>query len=121
MDVNDVRATAATANPWNLNAAVHIDSSTRKRLEDLWDESLRRPDKQRGLDCIRGLPEGEQLQTGLLYALRISSNAFEELRYFYETKRSHFLLDDFPDMLHAVILEKFPEFRHSHFGCSMAC
>jgi hypothetical protein len=88
---------------------LRLDSSTRKRLEDLWDESLRRPDKQRGLDCIRGLPEGEQLQTDLLYVLGIGSHAFEELRYLYETKRSKFLLHDFPDMLHRVILEKFPD------------
>ena len=88
---------------------LRLDSSTKKRLEDLWNESLRSPDKQRGLDYIHGLPEGDRLQSDLLYVLGIGSNAFEELRYFYETKRSYFLLHDFPDMLHAVILERFPD------------
>jgi hypothetical protein len=90
---------------------LRLDPSTRKRLEDLWNESLKRPEKQRNFDGIRKLPEGDQLQSDLLYVLGIGSNAFEELRYLYETKRSHFLLDDFPDMLHAVILEKFPDWR----------
>jgi hypothetical protein len=48
-------------------------------------------------------------QTDLLYILGIGANAFEELRYLYETKRSYFLLHNFPDMLHTVILERFPE------------
>jgi len=86
-----------------------LDSSTKKRLEDLWNESLRRPERQRELDCIRGLPGGDQLQTDLPNAIGISSKAFEELRYLYETKSSKFLLGDFPDMLHKVILERFPD------------
>jgi hypothetical protein len=87
---------------------LRLNLSTRKRLEDLWDESLRRPERQRELNCIRGLPEGDRLQSDLLYILGIGANAFEELRYLYETKRSYFLLHNFPDMLQKVILEKRP-------------
>ncbi len=90
---------------------LRLESSTRKRLEDLWNESLRRPERQRELNCIRKLPEGDRLQFDLLYILGIGANAFEELRYLYETKRSYFLLHDFPDMLHTVILERFPDWR----------
>jgi hypothetical protein len=42
------------------------------------------------------LPGGDQLQTDLPNAIGISSKAFEELRYLYETKSSKFLLGDFP-------------------------
>jgi len=90
---------------------LRLDPLTRKRLEDLWNESLGRPEKQREFACIRKLPEGDQLQPDLLNVLGLGSNAFEELRYLYETKSSKFLLGDFPDMLHAVILERFPEWR----------
>jgi Family of unknown function (DUF5677) len=88
---------------------LRLDLSTRKRLQDLWNESLKRPERQRELDCIRGLPEGDQLQPDLLNVLGLCSNAFEELRYLYETKGSYFLLHNFPDMLHTVILERFPD------------
>src|ERR1019366_9390578 len=92
---------------------LRLDPSTRKRLEDLWNESLGRAERKREFACLRKLPEGDRLQSDLLYALGISANAFEELRYLYETKRSYFLLGDFPDMLHKVIFEKFPD-----WGCA---
>lgn len=88
---------------------LRLELSTRKRLEDLWNVSLERPERQRELDRIRGMPEGDQLQADLLSVLGKCSNAFEELRYFYEKKRGYFLLGGFPDMLHAVILDRFPE------------
>jgi hypothetical protein len=88
---------------------LRLDSSTKKRLEDLWNESLKRPERQKELDRIRGLPEGDQLQTNLLSVLVKCSNAFQELRYLYETKRGYFLLHDFPDMLRTVIPERFPD------------
>jgi hypothetical protein len=93
-------------NEHNLKSLfLRLDFPTRKRIEDLWDEDLRRPDRERELNFIRGLPEGEQLQSDLQNVLGIGGNAFIELRYLYETKRSYFLLQNFPDMLQKVILE----------------
>jgi hypothetical protein len=90
---------------------LRLDASTRKHIDDLWDEELRRPHKQRELNFIRGLPGGDQLQTNLSYVLEISAKGFEELRYIYETDCPRFLLGEFPNILHKVILERHPEWR----------
>jgi hypothetical protein len=82
---------------------------TRKRIEDLWDEDRRRPHNQKQLNFIRGLPEGDRLQPDLLFIIGTSAKAFEELRYIYETEFPRFLLGEFPNILHRVILEKHPE------------
>jgi hypothetical protein len=81
---------------------------TRKRLEDLWDQDIRRPERQKVLDHIRTLPRGKELRLDLPYVLDIGANSFIELRYFYETGQAYFLLSDFPNSLRMVILEKFP-------------
>ena len=81
---------------------LRLDLPTRKRIENLWDEDLKRPHRRRELICIRGLPDGDRLQTDLPYVLGIGAKAFEELRYLYETEGSHFLFDNFPYMLRKV-------------------
>lgn len=87
---------------------LRLDLQTRKHIENLWNEYTRRPDRQKELNCIRQLPGGERLQADLQHALDIGANAFIELRYLYETKRSYFILANFPDILQKVILEKTP-------------
>ena len=81
---------------------------TRRRLEDLWDADIRRPERQRILDHIRTLPNGRSLRLDLPYALNVGANSFVELRYFYERQQTFFLLGDFPNLLRQVILERFP-------------
>src|ERR1700730_7675682 len=81
---------------------------TRRRLEELWDEDIKQPDKQADFNLIRSMPEGQNLQLDLLYALDIGANAFIELRYFYEKERAFFILGELPSMLRKVILEKYP-------------
>ncbi|HEY8096675.1 MAG TPA: hypothetical protein VIE65_11380 [Methylobacter sp.] len=93
---------------------LRLDLSTRKHLENLWNEDITRPERQKELNYIRQLPEGERLQLDLRYALDIGANAFIELRYFYETKRSFFILQNFPNILQKVIMEKSPpEWRYA--------
>jgi hypothetical protein len=87
---------------------LRLDLSTRRSLEALWDQDIGRPERQREINCIRTLPEGDRLQLDLLYALDAGANAFTELRYLYERKRSYFILHSFPGMLQKVILERFP-------------
>jgi hypothetical protein len=101
--------TGRVPNEHNLKSLfLRLDLSTRKRLEDLWDEDIRHPERQKALGYIRRLPEGDQLQLDLMYALDVGANAFIELRYLYETQSSHFILSDFPNILRKVILERFP-------------
>jgi hypothetical protein len=93
----------------NLRALFRqLQPATRRRLEDLWDQDIRRFERQKVLNHIRTLPKGEELKLDLPYALDIGANSFIELRYFYETSRSYFLLSDFPNLLRIVILERFP-------------
>ncbi|HEY4847355.1 MAG TPA: hypothetical protein VIH87_06040 [Methylocella sp.] len=87
---------------------LRLAPSTRRRLEELWDEDIKQPHKQADFNLIRSLPEGQNLQLDLLYALDIGATAFIELRYFYEKKRAFFILGEFPSILRKVILEKFP-------------
>jgi hypothetical protein len=82
--------------------------ATRRRLEDLWDADIRRPERQKVLDFIRSMPQGAKLQLDLVYALNIGADSFIELRYFYEKESAFFILGDFPNLLRAVILERFP-------------
>jgi hypothetical protein len=88
-----------------------LQPATRKRLEDLWDAEIRRPERQRVIDHIRTLPRGEELKLDLLYHLDVGANAFIELRYFYEKRQVYFLLADFPNLLRKVILEHHPEWE----------
>jgi len=81
---------------------------TRRALEDLWDADIRLPHRQKVLDLIRTMPEGKNLRPDLIYALDVGANSFIELRYFYEKKKAFFLLDEFPNMLRKVILNRFP-------------
>src|SRR5262245_40195818 len=85
-----------------------LQPATRRRLEDLWDEDIRRPERQRAIEAIRSLPGGDKLRLDLLYALDIGADSFIELRYFYEKQSAYFLLGDFPNLLRRVILEHFP-------------
>jgi|SRR5215471_8748454 len=85
--------------------------STRRALEDLWDADVRLPHKRQVLDLIRAMPEGKNLRPDLIYALDVGANSFTELRYFYEKKEPFFLLNDFPDMLRKVILDRFPAWK----------
>jgi hypothetical protein len=85
-----------------------LQPATRRRLEDLWDQDVQRPERRRVFDHIRSLPMGRDLRLDLIYALDIGANSFTELRYFYETQRSHFLLGEFPNLLRLVVLEKCP-------------
>ena len=56
-------------------------------------------------------PEGKNLRPDLIYALDVGANSFIELRYFYEKQEAFFLLDEFPNMLRKVILNRFPAWR----------
>lgn len=85
-----------------------LQPATRRRLEDLWDADVRRPERKKVLDHIRTLPGGDALRLDLPYALDIGANSFIELRYFYEKQKSYFLLGDFPNLLRKVVLERFP-------------
>ena len=57
------------------------------------------------------MAEGKNLRPDLIYALDVGANSFIELRYFYEKQEAFFLLDEFPNMLHKVILNRFPAWR----------
>jgi len=101
--------TGKVPNDHNLKGLfIRLDLSTMKRLEELWDDDIRRPERQKTLDYIRQFPKGDQLRLDLLYALDIGANAFMELRYLYERHDSYFILSDFPDILRTVILERSP-------------
>ena len=101
-------------NTHNLKALFkYLQPATRKRLEELWDQSVRQPHRQVVLNHIRTLPEGQNLRLDLTYALDIGANSFIELRYLYETNRTYFLLGDFPDMLRTVILERQPSWARA--------
>ena len=61
--------TGDVPNDHNLKALFdRLQPSTRRRLEDLWDEDIRRPQRQRMLDWIRSLPRGEEPPLDLPYA-----------------------------------------------------
>lgn len=101
--------TGRVPNTHNLKALFRdLQPATRRRLEDLWDHDIRRPERQKVLDHIRTLPRGKELRLDLDYALDIGANSFTQLRYLYETTQSYFLLGDFPNLLRMVILERFP-------------
>jgi hypothetical protein len=89
-----------------------LNQSTRSRIEELWDANIRRPERQRMLEAIRQLPGGQDVRSDLPYLLDVGANAFIELRYFYEKERSIFLLGDLPNLLHRVILERFPDWQN---------
>jgi len=95
----------------NLKALFRdLSPALRKQLEELWEADINsRPERQKVLDEIRKLPGGEELRTDLQYALDVGADAFRELRYFYETEKSFFLLSDFPNLLHKVILQRMPQ------------
>ncbi len=96
-------------NTHNLKALFRdLQLMTKRRLEDLWDEDIRRPERMKAIDVIRTLPKGDQLQLNLPYLLDIGANSFTELRYFYETQSTYFLLGDLPNLLRKIILERFP-------------
>ena len=88
-----------------------LQPATRERLEDLWDQDIRRPQRQRVLDHIRTLPGGQNLRLDLAYALDVGANSFIELRYLYETNETYFILGDFPNLLQTVILERQPSWE----------
>jgi hypothetical protein len=93
----------------NLKALFkRLQPTTRRALEDLWDAHIRTPLRQKAMDAIRTLPEGQNLRLDLQYALDIGANSFTELRYIYEKKKTFFLLSDFPDLLRKVILDRLP-------------
>ena len=85
-----------------------LKPETKRRLEELWGADIRRPERQRLLDHIRSLPGRDKLRLDLPSVLKLGANAFQELRYLYETKQSFFLLSDFPNLLRMVILERMP-------------
>jgi hypothetical protein len=85
-----------------------LQPTTRRRLEDLWDQDIRRPERRKVLDHIRTLPRGAELKLDLPYVLDIGANSFLELRYFYEKNETYFLLSNFPNLLRRVIIERFP-------------
>jgi hypothetical protein len=55
---------------------------TRHELDDLWDEDIRRPERQPILEQIKQQPGGDQFRMDLRFALAKGKNAFIELRYF---------------------------------------
>lgn len=81
---------------------------TRHEIDDLWDTDIRQPGKQAVLDKLRETPTGKEIKNDLRYALGKGADAFMELRYFYETEQSFFLLSDFPYVLRVAILRRFP-------------
>jgi hypothetical protein len=83
-----------------------LQLETRRRLEDLWDEDIRRPERMKVIDAVRKLPGGEKLRLDLPYMLDIGANAFIELRYFYEKEQAFFLVSDFSNLLRKVVLER---------------
>jgi hypothetical protein len=87
---------------------LQLAQSTRRRIEELWDEDIKQPHRKAIFDRIRAIPGEENQQFNLLYALNISANAFSDLRYFYETQQAFFILDEFPDILRKVTLENYP-------------
>ena len=96
----------------NLKALFkRLRPDTRRALEDLWDADIRLPHRQKVLDLIRTMAEGKNLRPDLIYALDVGANSFIELRYFYEKQEAFFLLDEFPNMLRKVILNRFPAWR----------
>jgi hypothetical protein len=94
----------------NLKALFkRLQPGTRRELVGLWDADIRLPYRQRVLDHIRNMPEGKNLRSDLIYALDVGANSFTVLRYFYEKQEVFFILDEFPNMLRKVILNRFPE------------
>jgi len=87
---------------------LQLAPSTRRRIEELWNDDIKQPHRQETFNRIRAIPGAENLQLDLLYALKISGDAFIDLRYFYETQKAFFILDAFPNMLRTVILENCP-------------
>jgi hypothetical protein len=85
-----------------------LQPDTRERLKALWDVESKKPARQRVLDHIRSLPGGDKLRDDLPNLLLVGANAFQELRYFYETEKSIFLLQELPNVLRGVILERMP-------------
>ena len=97
--------------PQTHNLRTLFDSllpTTRTRLEELWDAEIQKPRRQQTIRFIRTLPDAQKLRLDLPGALDLGANAFRELRYLYETQRSYFLLDDLPNLLRIVILERMP-------------
>jgi hypothetical protein len=88
-----------------------LKPETKRRLEELWDADVRKPQRQKVLDHVRTFPEGDKLRIDLPSVLELGANAFQELRYLYEAGQSFFLLSDFPNLLRAVTLERMPWWR----------
>jgi hypothetical protein len=102
--------TGAVPNTHNLKELFNgLKSETKRKLEALWQEDIKTPQRQKVINHIRTLPDGKGLKEDLIYALDLGADAFIELRYIYENGRSFFLLGEFPNMLRQVLLERFPE------------
>lgn len=86
-----------------------LKPSTKSRLEALWDEHLKSPQRKKIFDHLRTLPEGKNLRPDLEHALDLGADSFIELRYIYENGSVFFLLGEFPNLLRQTILERFPE------------
>jgi hypothetical protein len=93
----------------NLKALFRgLSPDAKRRLEKLWEDYNKLPNRQKVLDAIRKLPVGHEVRTDLGYALDVGADAFREIRYIYETGKSFFLLGDFPNLLRQVIVERMP-------------
>jgi hypothetical protein len=82
--------------------------ATKRELDDFWDTDIRHPAKRKTIEHIRTLPTGRDLKLDLRYALDVGADSFRELRYFYETEQTFFLLAHFPFVVRRVILNRFP-------------
>jgi hypothetical protein len=87
---------------------LQLEVRTRHELDDLWDTSIRRPEKEAIIEAIRKLPGGDRLRLDLRYALKNGAEGFQELRYFYEKEQTFFLLSEFPHVVRRAILRRCP-------------
>jgi hypothetical protein len=83
-----------------------LQIATRRELDDLWDADIRHPSKQGVLERIRA--KTPDMKTDLRYAIDVGANAFIELRYFYESENTFFMLSHLPFLLRTVILRRCP-------------
>jgi hypothetical protein len=87
-----------------------LSKQTQERIESKWDF----PTKHADAIAISERTSGQKMPTDFNSALDRCGKAFKYMRYIYEDSLStEFYLSDLPRMLHAVILELKPEWKHA--------
>jgi HEPN domain-containing protein len=94
-----------------------IEPSTRRSIEEKWDEYVSSPVKQRLYEALASI-NGRPVPVDFDWTLSEGSSAFTSLRYLHEVDdlKTKFLLGDFPNILREVIVQKRPQWAFMAHG-----